>query len=124
MADQQRAAEVERLKRAFLEHREADAKLKALRQKVKDSQREFQKTEDDLRALQSVGQIIGEVLRELSADKYIVKASSGPRYVVGRRRKVDRAALKVGTRGTYKAKSARPEAPRGLFLPPRLLRYQ
>ena len=99
MADQQRAAEVERLKRAFLEHREADAKLKALRQKVKDSQREFQKTEDDLRALQSVGQIIGEVLRELSADKYIVKASSGPRYVVGRRRKVDRAALKVGTRG-------------------------
>lgn len=46
--------------------------------------KEYNKTEDDLKALQSVGQIIGDVLRQLDAERFIVKASSGPRYVVGR----------------------------------------
>lgn len=46
--------------------------------------KEYNKTEDDLKALQSVGQIIGDVLRQLDAERFIVKASSGPRYVVSR----------------------------------------
>ena len=68
---------------------------------------DFDKTEDDMKALQSVGQIIGEILKQLDdvrcqsghlcswtrrsnmeADGYvtvIVKASSGPRYVVSYR---------------------------------------
>lgn len=99
-ADANRQMAVESLRRAFLSHREANAKLKALRQKVQESQAEFQKTENDLAALQSVGQTIGEVLRELTPEKYIVKASSGPRYVVGCRSKVKREDLKVGTRVT------------------------
>lgn len=41
-----------------------------------------------IRALQSVGQMIGEVLKQLDEDRFIVKASHGPRYVVGCRRKV------------------------------------
>jgi 26S proteasome regulatory subunit T4 len=45
-----------------------------------------------------VGQMIGEVLRQLDDERFIVKTSSGPRYVVGCRRKVDREKLKVGTR--------------------------
>lgn len=53
-----------------------------------------------MRALQSVGQIIGEVLRQLDEDRYIVKASSGPRYVVGVRPKLDRSKLKTGARVT------------------------
>ena len=48
----------------------------------------------------SVGQIIGEVLKQLSEDKFIVKASSGPRYVVGCRNKVDKAKLVAGVRVT------------------------
>jgi len=32
---------------------------------------------------QSVGQIIGDVLKQLDEERFIVKASSGPRYVVG-----------------------------------------
>jgi 26S proteasome regulatory subunit T4 len=48
--------------------------------------------------VQSVGQIIGEVLRQLDDDRFIVKASSGPRYVVGCRSKVDKEKLKSGTR--------------------------
>ncbi|ODM97931.1 26S protease regulatory subunit 10B, partial [Orchesella cincta] len=36
---------------------------------------------DDLKALQSVGHIVGEVLKQLTEDKFIVKATNGPRYV-------------------------------------------
>ena len=49
-------------------------------------------------ALQSVGNIIGEVLKNLGNDKFIVKASSGPRYVVGVRSRMDQSLLKIGTR--------------------------
>ena len=41
----------------------------AVRDNVKSSKKEYDKTEDDLKALQSVGQIIGEVLRRLDADR-------------------------------------------------------
>lgn len=60
---------------------------------------EFDKSEDDLKSLQSgVGQIVGEVLRQLTEDKFIVKASNGPRYVVGCRRQVEKSQLKQGSR--------------------------
>lgn len=65
---------------------------------MKKLTKDYDKTEDDLKALQSVGQIIGEVLRRLDDDRYIVKASSGPRYVVGVRTKVDKDRLKQGVR--------------------------
>lgn len=38
------------------------------------------------------------MLKQLDDDRFIVKASSGPRYVVGCRNKLDKAALKPGTR--------------------------
>ncbi len=40
------------------------------------------------RVVQSVGQLIGEVLKQLDEDRFIVKVSSGPRWVVGCRPKV------------------------------------
>ena len=42
--------------------------------------------------------MIGEVLREPDAERFIVKTSSGPRYVVGCRKNIDREKLKTGTR--------------------------
>ncbi|CAN0461998.1 unnamed protein product, partial [Scytosiphon promiscuus] len=80
------------------EHREMETRVKTLRTETRDLVKEFNKTEDDLKALQSVGQIIGDVLKQLDDDRFIVKASSGPRYVVGCRNKLDKAALKPGTR--------------------------
>lgn len=65
-----------------------EAKVRNLRMELRDKNKEYDKTEDDLKALQSVGQIIGELLRQLDDERYIVKASSGPRYVVGCRNKV------------------------------------
>ena len=81
-----------------------------MREEAKGLRKDYDKTEDDLKALQSVGQIIGEVLRRLDEERcaheinhpstspmpddvcwclgsVIVKASSGPRYVVGCRNK-------------------------------------
>lgn len=70
---------------------------------------DYEKTEDDMKALQSVGQIIGEVLKQLDDERcgylarllaqvlthtVIVKASSGPRYVVSYRPTLP--AAKVG----------------------------
>jgi len=85
-------------RKKLLAHRELDAKVRTLRDSVKVGRKEYDKTEDDLKALQSVGQIIGEVLRQLDDDRFIVKASSGPRYVVGCRTKVDKEKLIAGTR--------------------------
>src|SRR5579859_7684970 len=89
-------------KRRLIEHREWDAKLKALRLGIRDLEKAYEKTEDDMKALQSVGQIVGEVLKQLDEEKFIVKASSGPRYVVGCRNKVNKDKLKQGARvGTF-----------------------
>ena len=44
--------------------------------------------------------MIGELLKQLDAERYLVKSSHGPRYVVGCQRKVDPATLKPGTRVT------------------------
>ncbi|WZZ20992.1 hypothetical protein YC2023_122379 [Brassica napus] len=55
----------------------------AARDDLRGSKKEFNKTEDDLKSLQSV---------------VIVKASSGPRYVVGCRSKVDKEKLISATR--------------------------
>lgn len=102
---------------------------------LKEMDRAFNKTEDDIKALQSVGQIIGSVLKQLDEDRckpavsvfrrvavvalhvstnylltrfllfvgdittiVIIKAASGPRYVVGCRNKLDKSKLKLGTR--------------------------
>jgi 26S proteasome regulatory subunit T4 len=40
-----------------------------VREDLKTAKKEFDKTEDDLKALQSVGQIIGEVLRQLDDER-------------------------------------------------------
>lgn len=85
-------------RKKLLQHKELDSRVRALREGVKQARKDYEKTEDDLKALQSVGQIIGEVLRQLDEERLIVKASSGPRYVVGCRNKVDKSKLVAGTR--------------------------
>jgi 26S proteasome regulatory subunit T4 len=40
-----------------------------VRDELKDLKRDFDKSEEDLKALQSVGQIIGEVLRQLDEER-------------------------------------------------------
>lgn len=78
--------------------RESQANLRGAEQELRDLEAKFDKTEDHLKALQSIGQFIGEVLRQLGEEKYIVKTSSGPRYVVGCSRSVNTDQLVAGAR--------------------------
>merc|ERR1712147_162097 len=73
-------------------------KLKDVRETEKKLMKDYDKSENDLKALQSVGQIVGEVLKQLTDEKFIVKATNGPRYVVGCRRQLEKSKLKPGTR--------------------------
>jgi len=80
------------------EHRKFESGLKGIRDKIKAKQGEFDKSEFHIKALQSVGQIIAEYLTKLDDQRHIVKASSGPRYVVVCKEKLDKAKLLPGTR--------------------------
>jgi ATP-dependent 26S proteasome regulatory subunit len=89
---------LEQYRAKIREHREVEARLKRMREDVRGLVERYQKTEDDLSALQSVGQIIGDVLKRLDSERFIVKASSGPRYVVGCRTRLNYDKLKPGVR--------------------------
>jgi 26S proteasome regulatory subunit T4 len=97
-ADPVREKALSDYRKKLMEHKEVDARLKDLRNQLKDLTTAYAKSEDDLKALQSVGQIVGEVLRQLTEEKFIVKATNGPRYVVGCRRQLEKSKLKPGTR--------------------------
>lgn len=97
-AANEREQVLEQYRSKIREHREVEARLKRMREDVRGLVDRYQKTEDDLTALQSVGQIIGDVLKRLDAERFIVKASSGPRYVVGCRTRLNYEKLKPGTR--------------------------
>merc|ERR1719232_856537 len=51
-----------------------------------------------MKNVQTMGQNIGEVLKQLDEDRFLIKATSGPRYVVGCRTDVDKEKLKPGDR--------------------------
>ncbi|KAK4859371.1 hypothetical protein QYF36_004384 [Acer negundo] len=93
-----RRTAVTEYRKKLLQHKEIESRVRSVRENLRAAKKEFNKTEDDLKSLQSVGQIIGEVLRPLDNERLIVKASSGPRYVVGCRSKVDKEKLTSGTR--------------------------
>jgi 26S proteasome regulatory subunit T4 len=80
------------------EHRDAEANIKKVRDQHAALEKEYDKTEEDLKALQSIGQIVGEVLRQLDEERFIVKSSSGPGYVVIGGQKIYMATLTTGVR--------------------------
>eukprot|EP00929_Paragymnodinium_shiwhaense_P085446 TRINITY_DN45847_c0_g1_i1.p1 TRINITY_DN45847_c0_g1~~TRINITY_DN45847_c0_g1_i1.p1 ORF type:complete len:394 (-),score=108.78 TRINITY_DN45847_c0_g1_i1:302-1483(-) len=96
--DEEREKTLKRYVAKVQEHREFESRVKRLREQTKKNSSAYDKSEEHLQALQSVGQIIGEVLRQLDEEKFIVKASSGPRYVVTCKVKVDKASLTSGVR--------------------------
>lgn len=60
---------LEEYKGKLLESREWEAKLKLLRLEIKGLQHDFDVSEENIKALQSVGQIIGEVLKQLDEER-------------------------------------------------------
>ena len=66
---EQKEQALQEYRKKLLQHKEIDAKVRTLREQMKQSKKEYDKTEDDLKALQSVGQIIAEVLRQLDEER-------------------------------------------------------
>lgn len=50
------------------------------------------------KTIQSQGYSMGEILKEINPDKFIIKSTNGPRYVVGVKPSISKDKLKVGTR--------------------------
>lgn len=82
------------------DHDKIEERLKNSKVQKMELLKDHEKTEDHLKAIQSVGLFIGEVISAKSDDKYLVKLSSGPRYVVGVRANINQEKLKTGTRVT------------------------
>eukprot|EP01130_Rhizamoeba_saxonica_P001607 TRINITY_DN11492_c0_g1_i1.p1 TRINITY_DN11492_c0_g1~~TRINITY_DN11492_c0_g1_i1.p1 ORF type:complete len:388 (-),score=102.18 TRINITY_DN11492_c0_g1_i1:28-1191(-) len=93
-----REAALANYRKNLVQYREVDANVRKNRELLQELRVQHDKSENDLQALQTVGQIIGEVLTQLDEERFIIKASSGPRYMVGCRRSVDKSKLKAGTR--------------------------
>lgn len=74
MADTQREAVVRAYQEKLREHNELEKKVKdsnphPVREELNRISRDFDKTEEDLKALQNTGQIIGEVLKQVDEDR-------------------------------------------------------
>ena len=69
MDDSDHGTALREYRASLLKHKEMESKVKRLRLEIADLDREFKKTEDDLLSLQSVGQIIGEVLRQIDEER-------------------------------------------------------
>ena len=69
MSDPERQNALNTFKEKLLESREWEAKLKSLRLDIKDLEKNYNASEENIKALQSVGQIIGEVLKQLDDEK-------------------------------------------------------
>lgn len=69
MSDPERTQALEDYKKTLLESREWESKLRDLRFDIKESQRQHDVAEGNMNALQSVGQMIAEVLKQLDNER-------------------------------------------------------
>lgn len=67
--DEERQRVLSEYRAELLKSRELEAKLKETRLEIRELQKEYERTEDAIKALQSVGQIIGEVLKQLGDER-------------------------------------------------------
>lgn len=82
----------------FKESNEIRVKARKIREEYKEYNKKIEKLEENLKSLQNSGQLIGEILKHMENDKYIVKLLNGPRYVVTCKKAIDKDDLKVGVR--------------------------
>lgn len=89
---------IKKYTRIFLEHDKVEMDLRKTRLQIKAKNENNNEIDNHLKALQNVGQFVAEVLKKLSNEHFIVKLSSGPRYIVGCKEKIPREYLKEGAR--------------------------
>jgi len=69
-----------------------------LRETIKAKQADLNDAETKSLALLSMGHQIGEILRQVDDERYIVKGASGSRYLVGSKKSIKPERLKIGAR--------------------------
>eukprot|EP00796_Vickermania_ingenoplastis_P008575 gene8576-6016_t len=69
-----------------------------LRRGIVEQNEEVERIEDQIAALLSIGQYIGEILKPDGDNKYIVKSNSGARHLVGCRQGIRKEQLTFGAR--------------------------
>merc|ERR1712087_929363 len=88
----------------YIQRQKDVAQVKERHQKMvteRDEKRKtLERTDGYLKNLECIGQPVGEVLQKITDERIMVKAASGPRYVVGCRPKIDKEKLKPGVRIT------------------------
>lgn len=67
--DPRREEALRAYKKSLKSHEELSENLKKMRFGLRDLEKDFDRTEDNMKALQSVGQIIGEVLKQLDDER-------------------------------------------------------
>ncbi|GIQ88498.1 26S proteasome subunit P45, partial [Kipferlia bialata] len=89
---------VENYKRVVRIHRTKTEELRKLREEHAAVKTRAEQSQHGIEALQSCGQLIGELLYQVDEDKFIVSASSGTRYLVNARETIHPDALQPGSR--------------------------
>jgi len=85
-------------RKKYIESVKLENSLNQLKDSMVTLRIQHAESERAFNSLQSVGQIVGEVLRPLDDERYIVKTVSGTRYVVGVRTRLDHSLLVNGRR--------------------------
>ncbi|KAI6226172.1 26S proteasome regulatory subunit 10B [Aphelenchoides fujianensis] len=80
--DDERSRQLAAYRRKLADYKEVEAKLKELRKKETEMQKDHDKSENDIKSLQSVGQIVGEVLKQLTEEKFIELLKQGTRVAL------------------------------------------
>ncbi|KAK7195219.1 26S protease regulatory subunit [Novymonas esmeraldas] len=81
-----------------VERNVTQARLKKVNDDVKQQKRELEKVDDQINALLSIGHYVGEVLKRVDEERFIVKSISGARHLVGYRKSIKPEKLKFGAR--------------------------
>ncbi|TBU09004.1 regulatory subunit of ATP-dependent 26S proteasome [Hamiltosporidium magnivora] len=98
MADKDLLKKYDTLYALIKEHEAVSKILKEKRLLYKEVNEKYEKSEKDVKAMQSVGLIIAEIVQVLPKGEFIVKTPHGPRYLVGCSKVLREKNLKVGTR--------------------------
>lgn len=98
MSSAEREQAIKEFREAQMNHLAKEQERKAALERLQKVKTIFDQTEEQMKAIQTTGQMIGDVLRELPNGTFIMKASHGPRYVVVCANHIDKEELKPGTR--------------------------
>ncbi|KEG15552.1 26S protease regulatory subunit [Trypanosoma grayi] len=73
-------------------------RLRGLAHELKTQQEEQDRVQDQISALMSIGHFVGEILRQVDEEKFIVQSISGARHLVGYKKSIKSEKLKLGVR--------------------------